>query len=193
MSLHLYVVVDFEGAAGAHDNCHDGRMGSRELQCRRAERYAEFGADGSKALRLVDKRRRRRCVVVVGVCDRIDQQPGIEGTADDDRNPPLQRQWKQFVEGGLFENEPQAKGALRVMQALYDVFKDDPMIADGTGGLKELRTEYSVREFNLEFHRRWSDAKPDHADIQSAPRAPHASGWSEVPGVGVLFLRTPDL
>ena len=89
-----------------------------------------------------------------------------------------------------FESRPQAKNALRVMQAFFEVFKDDPMIAGGAGGLNELKTEYFIisiflllrhllkhyvwdeperdlfRKFTLAFYRRWSDAKLDDADIQ---------------------------
>ena len=40
-----------------------------------------------------------------------------------------------------FEQTPPAKNVLRVMCAFYDVFKDDPMVADGSG-MKELKVEY---------------------------------------------------
>ena len=89
-----------------------------------------------------------------------------------------------------FENTAPAKDALRVMRAFHEVFKNDPMIAGGDGGLKELRTEYFIismylllrhllryyvwdaaerelfRSFLIDFHKRWSEGKIDDADIQ---------------------------
>lgn len=89
-----------------------------------------------------------------------------------------------------FEQIPIAKDTLRVMRAFYEIFKDDPMISNGEGGLKELKTEYFIisiylllrhllkfyvwdkterelfRKFTLDFHQRWDAAKNDDADIQ---------------------------
>ena len=89
-----------------------------------------------------------------------------------------------------FEEDPVAKGALRVMSACYEIFKDDPMLVDGNTGMKELRTEYFIlsiylllrhllkcyvwqkdeqtwfRTFTLDFHRRWDTSKYEDADIQ---------------------------
>jgi hypothetical protein len=89
-----------------------------------------------------------------------------------------------------FEQTEVAKETLRVMRAFYEVFKDDPMLAGGDGGMKELRIEYFIislylllrhlisyyvwdkaerelfREFALAFHHRWSEGKDDDTDIQ---------------------------
>jgi Protein of unknown function DUF262 len=43
-----------------------------------------------------------------------------------------------------FEEKPVARQVLRVMNAFYEIFKNDPMIADGDGGMRELRTEYFI-------------------------------------------------
>lgn len=90
-----------------------------------------------------------------------------------------------------FEHEQVAKDTLRVMRAFYEVFKDDPMLVGGNGGMKELRTEYFIisiylllrhilklyvwdkaerelfRLFTLDFHQRWDDGKEDDSDIQT--------------------------
>jgi len=101
---------------------------------------------------------------------------------------------KYQVDDGIgnysFEQKPVAKDTLRIMRAFYEVFKDDPMLAGGNGGMKELRTEYFIislylllrhllkyyvwdkaeprlfRQFTIDFHKRWSDGKNDDADIQ---------------------------
>jgi hypothetical protein len=89
-----------------------------------------------------------------------------------------------------FEQKDIAKNVLRVMQTFYDSFKNDPMIADGEGGIKELRVEYFIlscylllrhllkhyvwsteeqqlfRDFVIAFHERWAADKEDDADIQ---------------------------
>jgi hypothetical protein len=89
-----------------------------------------------------------------------------------------------------FENEPVAKETLKVMRAFHEIFKEDPMIANGGGGVKELKTEYFIISiylllrhllkfyvwekverdlflaFTHDFHQRWSDGKIDDADIQ---------------------------
>jgi len=86
------------------------------------------------------------------------------------------------------ESEDHAKRCLRVLNLAYDVFKDDPMHADGTP-IKELRREYviislymllrhldryyvidnSVREliraFFYDFWQRWHDSNPDDHDV----------------------------
>ncbi|MFY9619736.1 MAG: DUF262 domain-containing protein [Pyrinomonadaceae bacterium] len=88
-----------------------------------------------------------------------------------------------------FENKPHAKATLRVMQVFYEIFKNDPMIADGEGGIKELRIEYFIisvylllrhllkyyvfdnaerelfREFAIEFHKRWKAGRESDNDI----------------------------
>ncbi|SKA24668.1 HNH endonuclease [Enhydrobacter aerosaccus] len=90
-----------------------------------------------------------------------------------------------------FENEPTAREVLKVMRAFYDVFKEDTMIANGEGAVKELRTEYFIisiylllrhllkyyvwdrperaafLSFTHDFHQRWSDEKADDVDIQT--------------------------
>ncbi len=101
---------------------------------------------------------------------------------------------KHQVDDGIgnysFEQKPAARETLRVMRTFYEIFKDDPMLANGQGGMKELRTEYFIisiylllrhllkfyvwdkaerelfRRFTLEFHKRWDAAKNDDADIQ---------------------------
>ncbi len=89
-----------------------------------------------------------------------------------------------------FEQTPVARQVLHTMAAFYAIFKHDPMIAGGSGGLKELRTEYFIisiylllrhllkfyvwdqaerelfRSFTIDFHQRWSDAAPDDFEIQ---------------------------
>ncbi len=89
-----------------------------------------------------------------------------------------------------FEQTQAAKDTLRVMRAFYEIFKDDPMLANGDGGMKELKTEYFIisiylllrhllkfyvwekserelfRKFTLNFHQRWDAGKNDDADIQ---------------------------
>jgi hypothetical protein len=89
-----------------------------------------------------------------------------------------------------FEERPTAKDTLRVMRAFYEVFKNDPMLTRGNGGMKELKIEYFIisvylllrhllkfyvwdkaerelfRAFTLDFHLRWNESKNDDADIQ---------------------------
>jgi len=89
-----------------------------------------------------------------------------------------------------FEQTQAAKDTLRGMRAFYEVFKDDPMLLGGNGGMKELRTEYFIislylllrhllkfyvwdkgerelfRQFTLDFYERWNASKNDDADIQ---------------------------
>lgn len=89
-----------------------------------------------------------------------------------------------------FEQNPVAKDTLRVMRVFYEIFKDDPMLVGGNGGMKELRIEYFIislylllrhllkyyvwdkaerelfRSFTLAFHQRWSEGKDDDMDIQ---------------------------
>jgi hypothetical protein len=90
-----------------------------------------------------------------------------------------------------FEETQTAKDVLRVMRAFHEVFKDDPMLAGGSGGMRELRTEYFIisiylllrhllkfyvwdkaerdlfRQFTLDFHQRWNDDKESDTDIQA--------------------------
>jgi hypothetical protein len=100
---------------------------------------------------------------------------------------------KHQVDDGIgnysFEQTQTAKDTLRVMRAFHEIFKEDPMLVGGSGGMKELRTEYFIislylllrhllkfyvwdkaerelfRQFTLEFHQRWDDSKNDDADI----------------------------
>lgn len=79
-----------------------------------------------------------------------------------------------------FENEPEAKAAIKTLKIFYEIFEDDPM-RDSKSGIKELSTEYFIisvysliryvhkyyvmddnirkiiREFIYEFHTRWSN------------------------------------
>lgn len=88
-----------------------------------------------------------------------------------------------------FEDKPHAKATLRTMQAFYEIFKDDPMIASGEGGIKELRIEYFIisvylllrhllkyyvfdkaeqemfRGFAIAFHQRWKAGRENDNDI----------------------------
>jgi 5-methylcytosine-specific restriction endonuclease McrA len=101
---------------------------------------------------------------------------------------------KYQVDDGIgnysFEQTQTAKETLRTMRAFYDVFKNDPMLAGGYSGMKELRTEYFIlsvylllrhllklyvwdqperelfRQFTIDFHGRWNASKNDDADIQ---------------------------
>jgi hypothetical protein len=88
-----------------------------------------------------------------------------------------------------FENLPQAKHVLSLMNKFYQVFKDDPMV-DENGGMHEFSIEYFiisvylllrhidkyyvfdkkeeglVREFVISFHERWkSERDEDDTDI----------------------------
>ncbi len=89
-----------------------------------------------------------------------------------------------------FENEPIAKETLKVMRAFHEIFKEDPMMANGGTGVKELKIEYFIISiylllrhllkfyvwdkaeralflaFTHDFHQRWSEGKIDDADIQ---------------------------
>ena len=101
---------------------------------------------------------------------------------------------KHQVDDGIgnysFEQSHIAKDTLSVMRAFYEIFKDDPMLVGGNGGMQELRTEYFIislylllrhllkfyvwdkpqrelfRQFTLDFHQRWDESKNDDADIQ---------------------------
>jgi len=88
-----------------------------------------------------------------------------------------------------FEDKAQAKSTLRHMQAFYEIFKDDPMLVEGEGGIKELRIEYFIislylllrhllkyyvfdkaekelfRAFAIEFHARWKEGRENDNDI----------------------------
>ena len=88
-----------------------------------------------------------------------------------------------------FENLPQAKRVLSVMNKFYTIFKDDPMI-DENGGMREFSIEYFIisvylllrhldtyyvfdkkegklfREFVISFHERWkADLDENDTDI----------------------------
>ncbi|TXD36981.1 DUF262 domain-containing protein [Lujinxingia vulgaris] len=80
------------------------------------------------------------------------------------------------------EKEKVAGDVLKTLRTFYDIFKDDPMVADGDG-LKELKTEYLIvsfflllrhltayyvfnqaeketfRDFVFEFHDRWKNSR----------------------------------
>ena len=86
------------------------------------------------------------------------------------------------------ENEKYAKRTLQNLNLFYDIFKDDPMVQDGSP-LRELSIEYFIisiylllrhlrtyyvfdqgerklfRKFVISFHQRWKDAKPSDTDI----------------------------
>ncbi len=88
-----------------------------------------------------------------------------------------------------FENTKQAKQVLSLMHDFNRVFKDDPMVSDSKGGLKELRIEYFIvsfflllrhltiyyvfedgdrdlfRHFLIDFHERWKAHREDDRDI----------------------------
>jgi hypothetical protein len=88
-----------------------------------------------------------------------------------------------------FEKTPQAQRVLRIMNSFYEIFKDDPMLQNGEGGLKELRVEYFIisvflllrhllayyvfdsaeqelfRDFTLDFYQRWRARREDDTDI----------------------------
>lgn len=88
-----------------------------------------------------------------------------------------------------YEEKPEAKRVIRLMNKFYEVFKDDPMI-DENGGLREFNIEYFIisvflllrhidkyyvfdeseeklfREFVLAFHERWkADRSEADTDI----------------------------
>lgn len=88
-----------------------------------------------------------------------------------------------------FENKPQAKTVLRVIHLFRDIFKNDPMVEKGNGGVRELSVEYFIisaylllrhlirhyvfdsvqedlfRHFVIDFHQRWRSRKEDDRDI----------------------------
>lgn len=89
-----------------------------------------------------------------------------------------------------FENEPVARKVLSNLDALYDVFKDDPMIGNG-GSIRELNREYIIlslyllirhikrhyvfaqaektlfRDFFLKFYQRWQNPDDEDRDVLS--------------------------
>src|SRR5581483_340521 len=88
-----------------------------------------------------------------------------------------------------FEKQAHAKSVLHNMNALYEVFKDDPMRDDSNGAIKELRIEYFIlsvylllrhlathyvwgqaekklfHDFVIAFHQRWKKKSEDDRDI----------------------------
>lgn len=99
-------------------------------------------------------------------------------------------QVKEGIGNNSFESEPAAKATLKVMQEFYLCFKEDPVLQENGGGVKELRIEYVILslylllrhllnyyvwgeaqrklfyEFTIDFHGRWRSDKGDDADIQ---------------------------
>jgi len=89
-----------------------------------------------------------------------------------------------------FENAPEARRVLSNLNALYDVFKDDPMIGNG-GSIRELNREYIIlslylltrhikqhyvyaqaektliRDFFLKFYQRWQNPDDEDRDVLS--------------------------
>jgi hypothetical protein len=87
-----------------------------------------------------------------------------------------------------YELTQEARGALRTMNVFSEIFKDDPLVAQGEG-MKEFRVEYFIvsaylllrhllayyvfadaeralfREFMLDFHERWAARHEGEADI----------------------------
>jgi len=87
-----------------------------------------------------------------------------------------------------FENKSDANAVIQVMNVFHDIFKDDPMVGDGSG-MQEFKTEYftisvwllirhlnkyyvldedakeTIREFVIQFHERWKDRSDDDQDI----------------------------
>ena len=110
----------------------------------------------------------------------IEEANGPTDIKDADVMDYIDRYQKKDGIGNLsFESEPQAQAVLRVMCTFHEIFKEDPMIADGESGMKELRTEYFIisvymllrhliryyvldktekalfRKFAIEWHGRW--------------------------------------
>jgi hypothetical protein len=87
-----------------------------------------------------------------------------------------------------FENTPEARSCLHILNTFYEIFKDDPMI-DDQNGVKELGREYFVisaylllrhlanhyvfakkehlifKDFVVEFHKRWLDRRATDLDM----------------------------
>jgi len=93
------------------------------------------------------------------------------------------------IDNFTFESRPHAREVLSTLTALREVFKNDPMLADGNGTVKELSIEYFIvstylllrhlrksyvfdasekelfHEFIVDFHRRWQDRRESDSDI----------------------------
>ena len=78
-------------------------MGQRKLQRRCRQWNVVGGADGLQLPNPVDDLRWRWPVIVVGACEPLDQNAGIERTADDDPDAPPQAERQEAVQGGLFQ------------------------------------------------------------------------------------------
>lgn len=102
---------------------------------------------------------------------------------------------KYEVEDGIgnhsMEQKDFAKQALTNLSTLYELFKDDPIIKDGKGKVKELKREYlivslymlvrhlkkhyvlndhikkAIYNFFIDFHERWKLASPEDSDIMT--------------------------
>jgi hypothetical protein len=88
-----------------------------------------------------------------------------------------------------FETLSQAKGVLQNLNAFYEVFKDDTMLDDGNGAIKELCIEYFIisvylllrhlvthyvwgkaekklfHDFVIAFHQRWKKKSEDDREV----------------------------
>jgi uncharacterized protein DUF262 len=98
-----------------------------------------------------------------------------------------------------YEEAPAAQGALRTMSEFHEVFKSDPLVAQGEG-MKEFRAEYFIvsaylllrhlmshyvfaeperelfREFMLDFHTRWGARQENDLDVIRFSDARQQSG-----------------
>ncbi|MFC4550230.1 MULTISPECIES: HNH endonuclease family protein [Halorussus] len=87
-----------------------------------------------------------------------------------------------------FDDKTEAENVIQTMNIFYDIFKDDPMVSDGSG-MQEFKTEYftisvwllirhlnkyyvldedtkqAIHDFVVQFHERWKDRDDDDQDI----------------------------
>lgn len=120
----------------------------------------------------------------------LEDSDGVADTRDTDVQRFIDSHQVEDGIGNLaYESEIQAIETLRNMRLFYEVFKDDPMMDNGAGGLKELRTEYFIisiylllrhlrrhyvfdvaerelfRKFTIDFHERWRHRRGEDSDI----------------------------
>jgi len=120
----------------------------------------------------------------------VEENDGPADMKDVDVSAYIERYQSDDGIGNLgFEEKPQAKAVLRVMQVFYEVFKDDPMIANGNGAIRELGTEYFIistymllrhvvryyvfgeeernlfHDFVIDLYQRWRNRREEDRDI----------------------------
>jgi hypothetical protein len=133
----------------------------------------------------------------------LERGDGPADIQDKDVSELIEATQRQDGVGSLaYQEEPEAKGALRTMNAFSEAFKNDPLVVQGEG-MKEFNIEYFIistylllrhllahyvfadaerelfREFVLDFYQRWTARHESDADIIRFAEA-RQQGGSEI-------------